>query len=167
MKQKLSIFLVIALAIGIAGLLISILAKNNLKEQQKNNKQHFGIKRYVATEVWIKEFPNPLELEQNDTVDIVLKDINNPIWKGWVFCMTANNYGYVPIQIIDSIGENKGLITERYSAKDISIKKGEKVIALKELNGLAWVKKESDGEEGWLPLDILTEISIDNLESNQ
>jgi len=103
------------------------------------------MKNFVTKERWVSDYLNPLELNQGDTVEIVRKYVNNPNWKGWFFCNTNNNSGYIPEQIIDRIGDKKGLIKENYSAK--------------ELNGWVWVKRDSNREEGWLPLDILNEIS--------
>ena len=117
------------------------------------------MKNFVTKERWVSDYLNPLELNQGDTVEIVRKYVNNPNWKGWFFCNTNNNSGYIPEQIIDRTGDKKGLIKENYSAKELNIKKGEKVIGLKELNGWVWVKRDSNREEGWLPLDILNEIS--------
>ncbi|MCF6288103.1 MAG: hypothetical protein L3J53_02560 [Proteobacteria bacterium] len=43
--------------------------------------------------------------------------------------------------------------------RDLGIPKGEITCGIKELNGWAWVKRKLNGDEGWLPLVILKEMS--------
>ncbi len=117
------------------------------------------MKYFKAIKDWISNYPNPIELEQNDVVKIIRKEETNPNWKGWIFCSILNSSGWIPEQIIDNIGGRKGLIREKYSAKELNIEKGEKLIGLKKLNGWFWVRRKLDDDEGWLPIDILTEIS--------
>jgi hypothetical protein len=78
------------------------------------------------------------------------------IGKGWIFSETLNAFGWVPEQIINRIEKNKGLIKEKYSAKEMNINEGEIVI----LNGWIWAKRKIDNSEGWLPKEILKEISL-------
>lgn len=55
-------------------------------------------------------------------------------WKSWVFCETLIFFGSVPKQIIMRIENNKGLIKEEYSAKEIDINEGKIVIGFKKRN---------------------------------
>lgn len=114
---------------------------------------------FITLKNWNSNYPNPIKLEKNETVEIVEKENNNPNWKGWIFCKNSNSSGWVPEQIINRIENNKGLIKENYSAKEININGGERVIGLKELNGWIWAKKKIDDNEGWLPNEILKEIT--------
>ncbi len=115
---------------------------------------------FITTEKWINYYPNPIELKPNELVEIKEKVNDNPNWKGWIFCESQKKTsGWVPEHIISIIENNQGVIKEEYSAKEMNMNKGEKVIGLKELNGWFWVKRKSDNNEGWLPLEILKEIS--------
>jgi len=51
----------------------------------------------------------------------------------------------------------KGMAINQYSAKDL-IYTGRKSIGNKRINGWIWVKRKSNNDEGWLPLEILEEI---------
>jgi len=114
---------------------------------------------FITIKEWNSNYLNPIELEQNEIVKIREKDNDNPNWKDWIFCENLNSIGWVPEQIITKIKNNKALIKEKYSAKELNVKEGEKVIGLKELNGWVWVKRKSDNNEGWLPFEILQGIS--------
>ncbi len=114
---------------------------------------------FITIKNWDSNYPNSIKLEQNETVEIVEKENDNPNWKGWVFCETLNSSGWVPEQIINRIEKNKGLIKEKYLAKEMNINEGEVVMELKELNGWIWAKRKIDNNEGWLPNEILKEIT--------
>jgi len=70
------------------------------------------------------------------------------------------NFIYVFEKLKHRIEKQKGIVKENYSAKELNINVGEKVIKIKELNGWGWVKRELNNEEGWLPLEILKEIEF-------
>ena len=112
---------------------------------------------FITIKNWNSNYPNPIKLEQNEIVRI--KDKENDNWKGWIFCENLNSSGWVPEQIINRIEKNKGLIKEKYFAKEMNINEGEIVMELKELNGWIWAKRKIDNNEGWLPREILKEIS--------
>ena len=54
----------------------------------------------------------------------------------------------------------KCIVKENYSAKELNVNEGEKVMKIKELDGWIWVKRELNNDEGWLPLEILKEIKF-------
>ncbi|MCP5061705.1 MAG: hypothetical protein GY936_04475 [Ignavibacteriae bacterium] len=114
---------------------------------------------FITIKEWESNYPNPMKLEQNEIVRIKKRENDNPNCKGWIFCETLNSFGWVPEQIINRIEKNKGLIKEKYSAKEMNINEGEIILELKELNGWKWAKKKIDNSEGWLPNEILKEIT--------
>ena len=116
------------------------------------------MKKFITLKEWKTNYPNPIVLEPNDIVEIIKKDNNNLNWTRWIFCKKGNKFGWVPEQIIKSIDSNKGMAIKQYSAKELDITHGEKVLGIKELNGWIWVKRKSNNDEGWLPLEILEEI---------
>jgi len=118
------------------------------------------MKKLITIQKWKTNYPNLILLKQNDVVEIMEKQNNNPKWKNWIFCKKKDKLGWVPSQIINRIENQKGIVKENYSAKELNINKGEKVIKIKELNGWGWVIRELNNEEGWLPMEILKEIEF-------
>ena len=116
------------------------------------------MKKFRTIREWKTNYPNPIILEQNDIVEILEKENDNPNWEKWIFCKKNNILGWIPEQIINKTGNKKGILKERYSAKELNVNKGEKIIEIKELNGWIWAKRKLNNEKGWLPLEILEEI---------
>ena len=116
------------------------------------------MKKFVTIQKWKTNYPNPILLEQNDIVEIIDKQNDNPKWENWIFCKKKDKLGWVPTQIINRIEKQKAIVKENYSAKELNINVGEKVKIIKELNGWGWVKRELNNEEGWFPMEILKEI---------
>jgi hypothetical protein len=116
------------------------------------------MRKFITIRKWKTNYPNPIILEQNEIVEIVEKENDNPNWKKWFFCKKQNKLGWVPEQIINRIENKKGIVTENYSAKELNVNEGEKVKEIKELNGWVWVKRELNNDKGWLPLEILEKI---------
>lgn len=97
---------------------------------------------------------SPLFVNKNEDLWIGERD-GRP---GWTYCMTkmSGKTGLVPEQIISRASGNSksGTLTEDYSARELSVKPGDKVESNRELNGWAWCIDE-DGNAGWLPLEKL------------
>ena len=73
-------------------------------------------------------------------------------WKGWIRASTLNNEGWIPLQIVNISEDGKtGKILEYYSAKELDVTEGDIIVVIKKLNGWSWIRKESTGEEGWIP----------------
>lgn len=96
------------------------------------------------------KYLNPIELNKGDIVTIG-KEEKEEKWKGWIWVESKTNKGWAPIQIIEFIHDKKGIIKEKYNARELSIKAGEEVVKIKSLNGWTWVKKADSDEEGWIP----------------
>ncbi|MFI8687208.1 SH3 domain-containing protein [Rossellomorea sp. NPDC077527] len=103
----------------------------------------------------ISSYPNPIKLNKGQSVIVGEKYTGNEEWNNWVYCLTADksSEGWVPEQIIEGTRDN-GTILEDYSAKELNMKQGDRVIKLKELNGWYWVRDLTDYEEGWIPKRI-------------
>jgi len=60
----------------------------------------------------------------------------------------------VPLQIIERLEGNRGIIKEDYTANELCVVRGEVIIGEKELNGwLFGYKQDNDHTEGWVPLE--------------
>jgi hypothetical protein len=97
------------------------------------------------------KYKNPIILNTGDIVTLGEEEKEEK-WKGWIRASTQNNEGWIPLQIVNISDDGKtGIISEYYSAKEIDTEEGDIIIVMNKLNGWSWVKKESTGEEGWIP----------------
>ncbi|MDR0332962.1 MAG: alpha/beta fold hydrolase [Dysgonamonadaceae bacterium] len=107
---------------------------------------------YIVTENYVSEFPNPISLTAGEKATI--GEESSEQWLHWVYCTKNDNSnaGWVPKQIINYADET---IIEDYSANEMTVKKGEVVVGLQELNGWLWARNAITGEMGWIPLENL------------
>lgn len=115
------------------------------------------MKKFIVISSWESTYPNPIILKAGDEV-IVDKSIidDNPEWCGWVWCISANNSGWVPHQIIvmkGALSDNqfKAEITTDYSANELSVEVGEVLEGDQSLNDWTWCHKIDDIVWGWVP----------------
>ncbi|MBF7688449.1 SH3 domain-containing protein [Acinetobacter rathckeae] len=104
------------------------------------------IKKYES------QYKNPIIVTRGTKVDIGLQDEQ---WKGWFFCKTQNNSGWIPKQIIDFQSNTEGYINKNYSAKELDADTNDIIEKIEELNGWIWGINKSTKEEGWIPLEVL------------
>lgn len=98
---------------------------------------------------------NPIELEVGDVV-VLGKEEKEEKWKGWIWAESNTNKGWIPIQIVEfSEDRTKGIIKEKYSAKELDVQVQEEIVKIRSLNGWSWVKRISNNEEGWIPDEII------------
>lgn len=100
------------------------------------------------------KYPNPIELDIGDVV-ILGEEEEEEKWKGWIWVESKTNKGWVPIQIIEFMHKKKGILKEKYSAKELNVKTGEKIMKIQSLHGWTWVKKVDSNEEGWIPDEVI------------
>ncbi len=107
------------------------------------------MKHYTANTNYTVVDRSPLHLQPGDKVTTGPRD---PSWPGWIWVTTTEGRGsYVPEEILD---ESTGTVTESFSARDLSVKRGERVAALREVKGWLWCRNAA-GDEGWLPEFVL------------
>ena len=112
---------------------------------------------YTVIKPHISEFPNPIELVKGENVSIGEDPdpTNNPeTWVNWLYCVKedSSNAGFVPKQIIQR-EDKQGTVLEDYTAKELTVEKGELIEYIKTLNGWLWGKRVKTGELGWIPLE--------------
>ena len=119
--------------------------------------------KYIVTKKWSVVYSDPLELipGQEVIIDNNRKE-DNPDWKGWVWCVTSDNKGWVPEQILRIAYSDKkfskAIVMQNYSAEELNADPGETVTGDKKINGWLWCRKEGTEKSGWLPLDNLSEL---------
>lgn len=115
--------------------------------------------KYQVITAHRSEYPNPIMMTKGDKLIIGEKSDDNEIWNDWYLCEAPNHVtGWVPKQVITFFNDNEGEASEDYSAKELNVEEGEHLIATKELNGWVWCQNPSSKEEGWVPLENLTQI---------
>jgi len=112
------------------------------------------IVKYVVTEAHATEYPDPIAVRQGEKVIVEIE--HDDEWPNWFFCkkLDGSNGGWIPEQIIRK-QKTHGLITEDYSARELSVRKERTVNGFRELNGWVWCECESAHETGWVPLKNL------------
>ncbi|WP_197081575.1 SH3 domain-containing protein [Chromobacterium sp. LK1] len=77
-------------------------------------------------------------------------------WENWYFCETPGQAagGWVPGQLIEYI-DGKALARDSYSAQELDIQAGERLLGSKTLNGWLWCRRQDGEAFGWVPLNIL------------
>jgi len=120
--------------------------------------------KYIVIKEWSVVYNDPLKLTtgQEVLIDFNRKEVN-PDWKGWVWCETSDNRGWVPEQILKITDtedkHSKATVLENYSAAELNADPGDTVNGDKIINSWLWCMKEGTEESGWLPLDNLSELN--------
>ncbi|ONG69515.1 hypothetical protein BKK44_15055 [Bacillus cereus] len=112
--------------------------------------------KYIVIKSHVSNYPNPIRLEEGDVVKLIESYAGPENWENWMFCHEEkyDRKGWVPEQIIRKDMNGTGIIIKQYTAKELNVSIGERVIALEELNGWIWCEK-TGGEDGWVPKENL------------
>lgn len=95
---------------------------------------------------------NPLSLIQGQVVRMGAPD---PGWPGWIWVTADDGRGsHVPEDICQPAGEGVAVVLRDFEARDLSVRGGDEVVSLDEVNGWHWCRRP-DGLEGWLPAYLL------------
>ncbi|MGN5651515.1 SH3 domain-containing protein [Bacillus sp. Brlt_9] len=115
---------------------------------------------YIVIKSHVSNYPDPIRLEEGDIVKMIESYAGPENWENWMFCHEEkyNRKGWVPEQIIMKNTTGVGIITKQYTAKELNVSIGERLIGLEELNGWVWCEK-TGGEDGWVPKENLQNIS--------
>lgn len=112
--------------------------------------------KYIVIKSHVSNYPNPIRLEEGDVVKMIESYAGPENWENWMFCHEEkyNRKGGVPEQIIRKDMNRTGIIIKQYTAKELNVSIGERLIGLEELNGWVWCEGR-DGEKGWVPKENL------------
>ncbi|EPY7709410.1 SH3 domain-containing protein [Bacillus pacificus] len=112
--------------------------------------------KYIVIKSYVSNYPDPIRLEEGDVVKMIESYDGPENWENWMFCHEEkyDRKGWVPEQIIMKNTTDVGIITKQYTAKELNVSIGERLIGLEELNGWVWCEK-TGGEDGWVPKENL------------
>lgn len=101
------------------------------------------------------QYTNPITLRAGDTVTLGEEEQEEK-WKGWIWAESADNKGWIPIQVVE-IAEDRatGKVIEYYTAKELGVEAGDEVEPERSLNGWSWCKNLRTGDEGWIPDEVI------------
>lgn len=117
--------------------------------------------RYMVIKNHIVNEANLIELKKDDRVLRLEEYIGNPIWKNWVYCLASDTLkeGWIPRAYLKDI-DDESIILEDFSSKELDVAVGDIVMMEKSVNSWAYCRSDRTGEEGWVPVDHLEEVSF-------
>lgn len=105
------------------------------------------------------EYPKPINLIKGSPLYIGEKYAGSEDWDNWYLCSTpGQEAGWVPGQLIEWTSHTTGKAKEAYSAKELDVNPGEIIWGSIVLNGWIWCVRQSQTEEGWVPLKNIRKI---------
>ncbi len=105
-------------------------------------------KRFVAAADYEVSYPHPVEFSVGDRVRIGREDST---WPGWVWTRTGDgNEGWAPLPRLDPAGDGTAVAREAYTARELSMRRGDRLVSLRVHSGWLWCRNQH-GEEGWVP----------------
>jgi hypothetical protein len=115
---------------------------------------------FVIIEQHKSNNPTPLIIRKGTRIKIGKRSDDAESWPNWIYCFSLDGIseGWTPKQIIQ-MENGYGIVLEDYSAKELNVKKGDKVEGNIELNGWIWCRKLNLSEEGWLPKEKMIVVS--------
>lgn len=111
---------------------------------------------YTANADYIVIDRSPLVLEAGQVVRVGAAD---RVWTGWVHVTTGDERGtYVPVASLDRQDGSTAVVRDRFDATDLSVRRGDRVDSLREIEGWHWCRS-AQGREGWVPGYLLEALS--------
>ena len=100
--------------------------------------------KYIVIKSHVSNYPDPIRLEEGDVVKMIESYDGPENWENWMFCHEEkyDRKGWVPEQIIRKDMNGTGIIIKQYTAKELNVSIGERLIGLEELNGWVWCEKQ-------------------------
>ncbi|WP_205297555.1 SH3 domain-containing protein [Pantoea sp. Cy-639] len=106
------------------------------------------------------EYPRPITFARGTWLQIGQRYEGEEDWEDWYLCSCAGQTpGWVPVQVIERLGVDRGRALEAYSAHELDIDPGQVVEGLRRLNGWLWCRSLRNDELGWLPLAKLRQLA--------
>lgn len=113
---------------------------------------------FIVTTAHSSEFPNPITFAEGATLSVGEAYQGEEGWDNWFFCSTLGQEpGWVPAQLIERLDGEHARAREAYTARELDVQIGERLIATRSLNGWLWCTREGTAESGWVPQANLTE----------
>ena len=116
---------------------------------------------HIVLKTHISSYPEPITFERGAELRVGEKYEGPEGWENWFWCHTCGQKpGWVPSEVFEMVDEETGRAVESYTARELSVEKGQKVRVQKTLNGWAWCQVESTNQEGWVPLVNLGQAEL-------
>ena len=112
--------------------------------------------KFIAMAQHRSEYPEPITFARGDLLVVGEKYEGPEDWDNWYFCSTADRQeGWVPGQIIEWVDACNGRAVEDYTARELDVDEGDVLAASRFMSGWVWCFRLSDGQSGWVPLEVL------------
>lgn len=112
----------------------------------------------IVTTAHTSEFPNPITFTEGARLTVGDEYQGSEGWENWFFCTTpGQDGGWVPAQVIERLDGQQARAREAYTARELEVCVGERLIASRSLNGWFWCTREGTTESGWVPQANLAE----------
>jgi hypothetical protein len=102
-----------------------------------------------VTDCVARQAATPLAASEGATLAIHDRESE---WHGWIWCVTAaGTGGWVPEAWVERHGDGTCTLLRDYTARELTVRAGERVTASLTESGWAWVTNEA-ASSGWVPL---------------
>ncbi|MGA4447025.1 hypothetical protein ACPA0O_07095 [Ectopseudomonas chengduensis] len=113
---------------------------------------------FIVTTAHISDFPNPITFIEGAPLTVGEQYQGDEGWDNWFFCSTpGQEAGWVPGQVIERLDDLRARAREAYTARELDVQVGERLIASRSLNGWHWCTRQDGRESGWVPQANLVE----------
>lgn len=114
----------------------------------------------TVTTAHTSEFPHPITFTEGAPLTVGDAYQGDEGWDNWFLCSTpGQEAGWVPSQVIERLDGQRARAREAYTARELDVRVGERLIASRSLNGWFWCTREGSTESGWVPQANLTELA--------
>jgi hypothetical protein len=119
---------------------------------------HMTPRTFIVTTAHRSEFPNPITFNEGAPLTVGEEYQGDEGWENWLFCSTpGQEAGWVPKQIIERLDGQRARAREAYTARELDVHAGERLIASRSLNGWLWCTRADGTASGWVPQANLAE----------
>jgi SH3-like domain-containing protein len=103
-----------------------------------------------AAREYTAQYPDPIDVPAGARVRVERPDEENPSW--WWCVADDGRAGWVPENILDPAptAGASARVRQSYSARELSVTKGEPLVVLEEFTGWLLVRNGA-GAQGWVP----------------
>ena len=118
------------------------------------------VRNYLVTQDHKSEYPKPIIFKKGTLLTVGERYEGPEGWKDWLLCSTpGQESGWVPAQILEIINDNTARASEDYTARELNVRKGDRLVGSRVLNGWVWCDASAEPESGWVPLNKLQIVS--------
>ena len=107
----------------------------------------------IVAEAHEATYADPIRVRRGEILTLTGREEE---WDGhrWVWAIAGGREGWVPDDLPDEASPPRA--ARDYSAVELTVRPGERLIAIRATHGWAWCLND-DGDEGWVPERCLSE----------